>query len=71
MSKSKKALVLGGGGFIGGHLSKRLKNEGYHVRIVDLKRHEYFEAEEICNEFITGDLRDPATVSLEIGRAHV
>lgn len=66
MSKSKKALVLGGGGFIGGHLSKRLKNEGYHVRIVDLKRHEYFEAEEICNEFITGDLRDPATVSLVI-----
>jgi nucleoside-diphosphate-sugar epimerase len=32
-----KALVLGGGGFIGGHLAKRLKNEGYYVRIADIK----------------------------------
>ena len=59
----KTALVLGGGGFIGGHLAKRLKSEGYWVRVVDIKRHEYFTEDEICNEFILGDLRDPMLVS--------
>lgn len=53
----KKALVCGAGGFIGGHLVKRLKNEGYWVRGVDLKRHEYSELP--ADEFIVGDLRDP------------
>ena len=37
----KTALVLGAGGFIGGHLVTRLKNEGYWVRGVDIKKHEY------------------------------
>ena len=32
----KKALILGGGGFIGGHLAKRLKNDGYYVKICDI-----------------------------------
>jgi nucleoside-diphosphate-sugar epimerase len=32
----KKAIVLGGGGFIGGHLARWLKNEGYHFRIADI-----------------------------------
>jgi len=60
----KKILVLGGGGFIGGHLAKRLKNEGCWVRVVDIKpKHEYFEIEEFCNEYICGDLRDPQLVS--------
>jgi len=59
----KKAVVLGGGGFIGGHLAKRLKQEGYWVRIVDIKKHEYFNHNDICHEFILGDLRDPAVVS--------
>jgi GDP-D-mannose 3',5'-epimerase len=59
----KKILILGGGGFIGGHLAKRLKNEGNFVRVVDLKRHEYFEESEFCDEFIQGDLRDPQLVS--------
>lgn len=59
----KKILVLGGGGFIGGHLSKRLHNEGNYVRVVDIKRHEYFNENEFCNEFIQGDLRDPNLVS--------
>lgn len=62
----KKVVVLGGGGFIGGHLSKRLKSEGNWVRICDLKRHEYFSQDEICNEFIVGDLTDPNVVSLVI-----
>ena len=59
----KKVLVLGGGGFIGGHLAKRLKSEGNFVRVVDIKPHEYFKHEDICDEFIVGDLRDPKLVS--------
>lgn len=59
----KQILVLGGGGFIGGHLAKKLKNEGHWVRIVDLKSHEYFNEREICDEFIVGDLRNPLFVS--------
>jgi len=59
----KTALVLGGGGFIGGHLAKRLKKEGYWVRAVDIKPHDYFVEDEMCDEFIIGDLRDPALVS--------
>ena len=60
----KTALVLGGGGFIGGHLAKRLKNESFWVRIVDIKpKHEYWNHEDICDEYICGDLRDPKLVS--------
>ena len=60
----KTALVLGGGGFIGGHLAKRLKDEGFWVRIVDIKeKHEYWNHEDICHEYIQGDLRDPLLVS--------
>jgi nucleoside-diphosphate-sugar epimerase len=62
----KKIVVLGGGGFIGGHLAKRLKNEGHWVRICDIKRHEYFPHDEICNEFIVGDLRNPEVVATVI-----
>lgn len=58
----RTALVLGGGGFIGGHLAKRLKQEGYYVRVVDIKMHEYFASEEICDEFLVYDLRDPKNV---------
>lgn len=56
----KKALVCGAGGFIGGHLAKRLKSEGYWVRGVDLKDNEYHNH---CDEFVKGDLRDPSLVS--------
>jgi GDP-D-mannose 3', 5'-epimerase len=52
----KTALVCGAGGFIGGHLVKRLKAEGFWVRGVDLKRHEYAETE--ADDFMVGDLRD-------------
>ncbi|MBN2858624.1 MAG: NAD-dependent epimerase/dehydratase family protein [Candidatus Delongbacteria bacterium] len=52
----RSALVLGAGGFIGSHLVKRLKNEGYWVRGVDLKYPEFSETK--ADDFIIGDLRD-------------
>jgi GDP-D-mannose 3',5'-epimerase len=57
----KKALVLGAGGFIGGHLVTCLKNEGYWVRGVDIKEHEYKKTD--ADEFFILDLRVPANVS--------
>ena len=52
----KKALVLGAGGFIGSHMVKRLKSEGYWVRGVDLKSPEFSKTE--ADEFVHGDLSD-------------
>jgi nucleoside-diphosphate-sugar epimerase len=57
----KRILVNGAGGFIGGHLVKRLKAERNWVRAVDLKRHEYTTPP--ADEFIVGDLRDPVLVA--------
>lgn len=62
----KKAIILGGGGFIGGHLAKKLKLNGYHVRIADIKNHEFWDHLEICHEFIKCDLTDPKAVELVI-----
>lgn len=53
----KRILVCGGGGFIGGHLVKRLKKEGFWVRVCDLKHNEFSSSP--ADEFIIGDLRDP------------
>jgi len=57
MGKQKQALVCGAGGFIGGHLVKKLKREGFWVRGVDLKYHEFSRTE--ADDFVIGDLRDP------------
>ena len=54
----KTALVCGAGGFIGGHLVQRLKDEGYWVRGVDIKEHEYRET--AVDEFLVLDLREEA-----------
>src|SRR5512135_2892404 len=51
----KKALVCGAGGFIGGHLVKKLKKEGYWVRGVDIKPHEWSPT--AAQEFLQLDLR--------------
>ena len=51
----KTALVCGAGGFIGGHLVKKLKSEGYWVRGVDIKEHEF--APSAADEFQVLDLR--------------
>ena len=53
----KKALVCGAGGFIGGHLVKKLKKEGYGVRGVDIKEHEFAPTQ--ADEFLLLDLREP------------
>lgn len=53
----KRALVCGAGGFIGGHLVKKLKREGYWVRGVDIKEHEF--APTAADEFLLLDLREP------------
>ena len=58
----KKALVCGAGGFIGSHLVKRLKKEGYFVRGVDLKYPEFSKSE--ADEFIKGDLRNLSIVDV-------
>jgi len=55
----KKILVCGGGGFIGGAMAQRLKEEGHWVRVVDLVHHEFVELDKIVDEFLVGDLRDP------------
>ena len=55
--KLKKALVLGGGGFIGSHMVTRLKQENFWVRAADLKLPEFSSSK--ADDFMQGDLRDP------------
>lgn len=62
----KTALVCGAGGFIGGHLVKRLKRDGFWVRGVDLKFHEYAETE--SDDFAVGDLREQNFVRQVVDR---
>jgi len=60
----KTALVLGAGGFIGSHMVRRLKSEGYWVRGADLKSPEFSET--AADEFLIGDLRDPVFVNKSV-----
>jgi nucleoside-diphosphate-sugar epimerase len=53
----KTALVCGAGGFIGGHLVRKLKREGFNVRGIDRALPEFAESE--ADDFFLGDLRDP------------
>jgi GDP-D-mannose 3',5'-epimerase len=52
----KNILILGGGGFIGSCLGKKLKSIGNFVRIADIKNPEFLLESEICDEFMLGDL---------------
>ena len=54
--ENKRALVLGAGGFIGSHMVKRLKSEGFWVRGADLKKPEYSKS--LADEFLIGDLTE-------------
>lgn len=62
---TKRALVLGAGGFIGSHLVRRLVQEGFEVRGVDLKYPEFETT--AADDFVIGDLRDPRVVEQVIG----
>lgn len=62
MLNKKYALVCGAGGFIGSHMVKRLKDEGFWVRGVDLKYPEFGETD--ADDFVIGDLRDPALCTI-------
>ena len=66
----KRALVCGAGGFIGGHLVKKLKREGYWVRGADIKEHEF--APTAADEFLLLDLREPENckAALSLGDGH-
>ena len=63
----KTALVCGAGGFIGGHLVKKLKKEGYWVRGVDIKEHEFAPTK--ADEFLLLDLRQPENCRAALTRA--
>jgi nucleoside-diphosphate-sugar epimerase len=56
----KRILVCGAGGFIGGHLVKKLKKQGHWIRAVDIKQHEFSTSP--ADEFIVGDLTDQQVV---------
>jgi len=62
----KTALVCGAGGFIGSHLVKRLKKEGYWVRGIDLKYPQF--AKTLADDFVIGDLREQDVVRRVIDR---
>lgn len=57
MNVKKYALVLGGNGFIGHTMARRLKQEGYWVRVVDIEEYKYGE-NDYADEVVIGDLRD-------------
>src|SRR6478609_6305432 len=63
----KSALVCGAGGFIGHHLVRRLKSEGFWVRGVDLKYPRFSETE--ADDFVVDDLRDQDVVSRVVDRS--
>jgi len=62
----KTALVCGAGGFIGGHLVKKLKREGYWVRGVDIKPHEFAPTQ--ADEFLQLDLREETNCQQALNR---
>lgn len=61
---TKRALVCGAGGFIGSHLVKRLVEDGYWVRGVDLKEPGWTSSH--ADEFMVADLRNPDAAALAI-----
>ncbi|MBF9050476.1 NAD-dependent epimerase/dehydratase family protein [Roseobacter sp. HKCCD9010] len=63
---AKMALILGAGGFIGGHLVTRLKKEGFWVRGVDLEFNKFHESD--ADDFVIGDLRDQSLVAHVVDR---
>ena len=69
----KVAVVLGGCGFIGHHLARRLQNEGYWVRVADIKLPEHCDVNTFADDVVHGDLSDYQTClnALSLGRTDV
>ncbi len=65
-NNDRTALVCGAGGFIGSHLVRRLKREGFWVRGVDLKYPEFSETE--ADDFVVGDLRSQQVCAAIVDR---
>ncbi len=70
---SKVAVVLGGCGFIGHHLARRLQQEGYWVRVADVKAPEHADLSTFADDFYHGDLANEqmAHEALNLGRTDV
>ena len=62
----KSILVCGAGGFIGSHLVKKLKTEGFWVRGVDLKYPRFSDT--VADDFVIGDLRDQQLCAQAVDR---
>lgn len=62
----KTALVLGAGGFIGSHMVRQLKSEGFWVRGVDLKYPEFSPTQ--ADDFVIADLREKSEVQRVINQ---
>jgi len=58
--KQKRIIICGAGGFIGGHLTTKLKNQGHWVRGVDLKYNEFHKSD--ADEFIIADLTEDKNI---------
>ena len=67
INNQKIALVCGAGGFIGSHLVKDLKKNGFWVRGIDLKYPEFDNT--VADDFIIGDLRDPGICKMVVDRS--
>jgi GDP-D-mannose 3',5'-epimerase len=69
----KVAVVLGGCGFIGHHLARRLQKEGYWVRVADIKLPEHCDVNTFADDVVHGDLSDYQTClnALSLGRTDV
>lgn len=68
MTSQKQVVVCGAGGFIGSHLVTCLKEEGFRVRGVDLKKPEFSES--AADEFIVGDLRSKEVCEKAVAGCH-
>lgn len=58
VEEKKRVCIAGGGGFIGSHLAKRMKSDGWHVTCADWKASEFMKPEEFCDDFKMADLRN-------------
>jgi GDP-D-mannose 3', 5'-epimerase len=66
---NKKVAVLGGNGFIGHHIARRYKEQGWYVLVVDIKECEY--GNDHATDITIGDLRNQSVVETAISSVHL